>query len=335
MSSAKTPDDRNYGQEMRQTLEAQIDLAPELFRVESEYRPQYAQLDFDIASEMTPQMLDLYQNEIGPVLDEMALESQASQREADISAVEDLGPRAAAAFRNMDPDQKRLMQLLNDQAYDQLNAGTSLTAGQGREVEQAARAAQLSRGLGYGVGDAAQEAMAKGYAGEELMRRRQGFAQSMVGMNQATAVDPFQAILGRPGQNPMQAQAVLGQAGTYNPGQVFNPESAYAGSLYETNYNADAAAKIASANNKAALIGAGIKAVGSIGGGMMGGCWVAREVYGVADPRWLLFRAWLFNRPESLLFKTYMRYGERFAAFIRNKPVIKRAIRFFMDRAIR
>ena len=36
---------RDYGQETRDTLEAQISLAPQLFASEAKYRPQYADLE--------------------------------------------------------------------------------------------------------------------------------------------------------------------------------------------------------------------------------------------------------------------------------------------------
>ena len=40
-----SPPPRNYGQETRDTLQAQVDLAPQLFASEAKYRPQYADLE--------------------------------------------------------------------------------------------------------------------------------------------------------------------------------------------------------------------------------------------------------------------------------------------------
>jgi|LakMenEpi03Aug12_release.lakeMendotaPanAssembly.Ray.scaffolds.fasta_scaffold162451_2 hypothetical protein len=73
-------------------------------------------------------------------------------------------------------------------------------------------------------------------------------------------------------------------------------------------------------------------------GGMGGGnpfCWVAREVYGVDDPRWLVFRAWLTADAPTWLHDLYGKHGEAFAAWIRDKPAVKRVLRVLMDRAIR
>ena len=74
---------------------------------------------------------------------------------------------------------------------------------------------------------------------------------------------------------------------------------------------------------------------GGLGGLMAGFCWVAREVYGVDDPRWLQFREWLFNSAPLWLFKLYGRYGERFAGWIKDKPRIKGIIKGLMNKAIK
>jgi len=76
------------------------------------------------------------------------------------------------------------------------------------------------------------------------------------------------------------------------------------------------------------------QAAGQIGAAAVKKCWVAREVYGETDPRWLLFREWLENSGPRWLDKTYTNHGESFAAFIRNKPRLKSIIRYFMDRVI-
>jgi hypothetical protein len=78
-------------------------------------------------------------------------------------------------------------------------------------------------------------------------------------------------------------------------------------------------------------------------GGLLGGiskvaplftCWVAREVYGENNFKWLIFRGWMLNESPKLLRAAYLKYGERFAAFVKNKPRVKSALRFFMDKVI-
>lgn len=72
--------------------------------------------------------------------------------------------------------------------------------------------------------------------------------------------------------------------------------------------------------------------MGGMGGGMM--CWVAREVYGPADPRWVLFRSWLQTDAPRWLHDVYAAHGQVFAAWIHDRPAIKSVLRTLMDRAI-
>jgi len=63
-------------------------------------------------------------------------------------------------------------------------------------------------------------------------------------------------------------------------------------------------------------------------------CWVAREVYGADDPRWLLFRAWMLTDAPVWLRDLYAAHGEHFAAWIHDKPLVKAALKVLMDWAI-
>jgi hypothetical protein len=74
---------------------------------------------------------------------------------------------------------------------------------------------------------------------------------------------------------------------------------------------------------------------GGMGGGGMGGfCWVAREVYGPHDPRWVAFRRWLGNDAPQWLHDAYAAHGESFAVWIHDKPVAKLGVRQLMDAAV-
>jgi hypothetical protein len=73
--------------------------------------------------------------------------------------------------------------------------------------------------------------------------------------------------------------------------------------------------------------------MGGMGGGM-GFCWVAREVYGPHDPRWLVFRDWLSADAPSWLLHLYERHGQAFADWIHDRPLAKAAVRAAMDRVV-
>ena len=68
--------------------------------------------------------------------------------------------------------------------------------------------------------------------------------------------------------------------------------------------------------------------------GMVGMCWVAREVYGEESPKWKYFRAWLLRFAPDWFFNFYLQHGKAFAEYIRNKPDLKASIRSWMDERI-
>lgn len=67
---------------------------------------------------------------------------------------------------------------------------------------------------------------------------------------------------------------------------------------------------------------------------LLAGCWVAREVYGFHNPRWLMFREWLFEDAPRWFRGLYLRHGAAFAEWIADKPRLKAMIRRFMDSRI-
>jgi hypothetical protein len=64
------------------------------------------------------------------------------------------------------------------------------------------------------------------------------------------------------------------------------------------------------------------------------GCWVAREVYGEDNPRWRVFRSWLFNDAPKWLYHGYMNHGKRVAGWLKRLPMLKLFLRPVMDLAV-
>tara|TARA_R110002020_G_scaffold20260_4_gene69285 strand:+ start:863 stop:2734 length:1872 start_codon:yes stop_codon:yes gene_type:complete len=154
--------------------------------------------------------------------------------------------------------------------------------------------------------------------------------------NQESMLDPFQAILGRGGGTSLQqGQSVFGQAGygLQSQPQYLNPE---AGLGYIQTQATNAANMYGAQQSRAGAERAGLyQGVGNvIGGGFAGLCWVAREVYGLHNPAWLQFREWMLNESPSWFRTIYIKFGERFAKFISNKPRLKARIRTWMDTKI-
>lgn len=105
---------------------------------------------------------------------------------------------------------------------------------------------------------------------------------------------------------------------------------AFLNNLFSTEQNRQ---QVDAQRNQGAGIGSGIgKVVGSVAAGAM--CWVAREVYGESSPKWLVFREWLLTEAPSLLRWAYLKFGERFASWLKDKPAWKNVIRHFMDKVV-
>jgi hypothetical protein len=241
-----------------------------LAAAEAQYRPQYAQLDFQILRDTLlgkdgqPGLLSTYEQDISPSLARAANADRSTRIEGEMGDITRFAPQIAQTLREASGNAP-LLEEMNRQALEDLRAGAGMSPELSREVQQGVRSAQAARGFGFGAPDAVTEAFARGSRGLQLQQQRRQNAAGMVGLNQATGGDPFMAILGRPSQTMGMMPGVAGQAAGFNPGAMFNPESAYAGDIFNTNYNAQAAANIQSANNKNALIGAGISAAGSMG----------------------------------------------------------------------
>ena len=205
--------------------------------------------------------------------------------------------------------------------------------------------------LGQGAGILTQaEALAAQRRAEELQRfqlgaglvgREEGiqsgrFGQAF-GMNRALAGDAGNIILGRPSAAIGLGQQTLGQAQQGAAGPM-GPQ------LFDPNLGINMA--LQNQQNQFGLLGAQAQADATRSAGFMQGlgsalgafnlpCWVAREVYGIENPKWVQFRNWMLNDSPSWFRKLYIKYGERFAKFISNKPVFKNIIRKWMNTKIK
>jgi len=269
MGSTKiTAPERNYGEEYETNLLTQLKHADKLYSSEAKYRPKYAELDFKTAESLTPRMLNLYKK-IAPELAAVDRQSVEAQRRGDIEDIEKYGGRAREAMEAADPESTALKQELNRQAMEELALGGKLTGGQQRQLRESVRGGQSSRGFGFGINDQAMETLAEMNAMEDRRRGRQQFAQGQLGLSASLGSDPFMSVLGRPGKS-FNPGAVLGQAGGYNSGKVFNPESGYAGGLHGQNANMLFGARQHNAQMNADMWGGAMGALGGLGGGMFG-----------------------------------------------------------------
>ena len=168
---------------------------------------------------------------------------------------------------------------------------------------------------------------------QNLISQQMGANQQDFAVNRALGGDPTNVILGRTGGQAMaQGSGVLAagqqqaQAG-FQP--LFDPNVGVNLGMqdYANQTSMANAQTAANASQSAGLLGA----IGQIGAAAVPLCWVAREVYGETNPKWLQFREWMLTKAPVWFRNLYIKHGEKFAKFISNKPMLKSIIRNWMN----
>jgi hypothetical protein len=157
-------------------------------------------------------------------------------------------------------------------------------------------------------------------------------------MNRAIGGDVGNVVLSRSSAAPGMGQSAV--AGAPAASQAYQP---LFGDAIGTGINIGQAARQTDQNRlntqaqvRASEDAARSSAFSSVAGAAMGMiCWVAREVYGIDNPKWLQFREWLLGYSPSWFRNLYIKHGEKFAKFISNKPFVKNIIRKWMDTKIK
>jgi len=296
--------------------------------------------------EGTPGLFDLLEEQ-STRAGALQREQLGLQRESDVAALEEFAPQVVEAYRAADPYSTGLAESQTAMAQDLYQRSQGLNPEQQRLADQ--QALQMSQRVGR-VGD--ESSVAGQILGREqylsgLRGQAAGMGQQAFGMNRQLAGDVGMTILGRPSQSiglgsQMLGQAQAGAAGPMGP-QLFDPNVGLNMAMQQRGQ--DITFQGMQAQAKAAGQAGLMSGIGSIAGGMIAGpagaaaggaaCWVAREVYGIESSKWMQFREWMLNDSPSWFRKLYLKYGERFAKFISNKPRIKSIIRNWMNTKIK
>ena len=249
-------------------MKSQIELAPDQFAAKAQWDPQYVDLQNAnvrrtlLGNGTAPGLLDTLET-ISPRLQASSDAATSAQRERDVADVARLGSKATEAIRSANPELTALRARLMSDATAGLDAGTGLSAEETRQTQQRARAAASARGFGLGPSDAISEVLARRSRGRPAgatpdVRPAGGWIRG--GQHDR----PVHGDSGPTVSGGAAGQSLLGQgAGNIAAAgaQKFDPFSAYGSDLNNTNYNADAAARIASGNATAGIIGAGLSAL--------------------------------------------------------------------------
>ena len=265
---------RDPNAEYSAAIQTQLKFAPDIYAADAAYRPKYTDL------ELANQERTLFGTQGGqqgvldmmaaaqPRIDELTRQSTTYQREGDVADVRELGPQATQAFRESAGTDK-ITEQLRTQAEEELASDEILDPRLRREFDQAIQQGQAKLGKGYSIADLGQRAAFTATQANALRRDRQRFGQSVVGTLQATSVDPFMAILGRPGQAMAAGESAFGQArgisGGAGPSGMFGMNDYFAG-IGDYNANAVNARNIGVYNAQSGLLGGMIGAAGSVAG---------------------------------------------------------------------
>lgn len=265
------PPPRDYAQEMKDAINAQIEIQPKLLASEREYQPQYQQLQ----QEMMDKQLKFQAESYGKFIPQAAeLSSQYATAMSPVYG--QIGEQAMGAYRQgVGAQAMGLYDTMSQQAMEGLQAGTGLTAQMTQQSQQAARAAMAARGLtgnqavaqevlgGYNMG-LAREDRARQYAGSMYTQGQQNFQQAMGTygsqmLTQANAYSPAN---------------MYGSAYNMSQGlgaQIFQPESQYNSALIGANRQEAMSVKMANQQASNAFTSGLMGMGGAVLGGMATG----------------------------------------------------------------
>lgn len=293
------------------------------------------------------------QRQYGPIFDQLNSESNLRKSMANASndATVLAGPgqelirQALAAAKMADPEYYATRAQTSDSLSKLLqqttaNLGTGLSATERDEVGRGLALENSRRGTANAPSQlqTVSNAMSFGAAGTARENDRQNQLAKAIASSTAflpaakSGVDVFQVATGKPSYASQDNRFNTNTAtdSGANANSLLNTSS----SMWNTNANNNAQMALQNdqQNDWGNRLGQISSAAGSFGALLM--CWVAREVYGASNPRWMQFRDWVVFCAPEWFFNWYVLNGEQFANYIHDKPLLKRIIRWWMDSKI-
>jgi hypothetical protein len=275
----------NYQESMRSILQAQVEMAPQVYASEEIYQPKYQALQDRIASQAARSQIEMYQG-LQPQYSDLEEAYMRSQQAAQLRGLQERAPEYIQAFQQAQGvgGINQALQKYTEQKLGGLQAnGAALSPEEQRMLDQQARAGYAARGTSLGGQSNLAEVMNRYNARQAREQQLVALGTGLGGYFQQQAAPALTSFYQQPmyagsfgGQAAQNAMMAQQQAGP----QYFNPESQTGmGSIYGA-YNAQMqmAAGQAQANAARAagrqgmfgsLGGAGLGAAGMIGGAMI------------------------------------------------------------------
>ena len=322
-TTVQAPAAPNYQESMRSILEAQVAMAPQLYASEAQYQPMYQQLQSQIQAQSARDQLALY-GQLQPSYSALENAYSKATQENQLQGLQQRAPGYVQAFQQAQGTagiNQALQNYAQNDLAKQMQQGFQLSPEEQRSLDQQALQGYAARGTALGQ-----------QAGLASVLNRYNFAQGrqQQALQTATGLGNYFSQQSQPAlasfyQQPMYASTAGGstignalmsqqQAGP----ALFNPESQTGmGSIYGA-YNAQMGLAGAQAQANAASSAGKMGMLGSLGGAALGAgaklgaasmmCWVAREVYGIYNPKWLQFREWMLTKASDNLRNFYIEY---------------------------
>jgi len=344
-TTIQAPAAPQYNESMKSILQAQVEMAPQVYAKEAEFQPKYQELQNQLQANEAQAQIGLYQ-QLQPQYSQLENAYTKATQQNQLQGLQERAPGYIQAFQQAQGTagiNKALQGYAENHLGQQMQQNFQISPEEQRAIDQQTMAGYAGRGTALG----GQSNLASVLNRYQYTQQRQQQA-----LQNASAIGGYLSQQSSPAltsfyQQPMYAGSFGGQAlGNAIASQqqsgpsLFNPESQTGmGSIYGA-YNAQMGLAGAQAQANAAKSAGSSGMFGSIIGGIGGGiakgifCWVAREVYGEQNPAWLLFRDWMLNDAPKWMLGLYITFGERFAEFISDKPKLKNIIRKWMDSKI-
>jgi hypothetical protein len=276
----QAPPAPNYQESMRSILQAQIDLAPQVYAQEAALQPQYQTLQDQIARQAATSQINLYQ-QLQPAYSQLEEDYMKSQQAAQLRGLQERAPGYVQAFQEAQGvgGINRALQQYTQQKLGALQAdGTMLSPQEQRAIEQQTRAGYAARGTALGAQSNLAEVLNRYNARQAREQQLVALGTGLGGYFQQQAAPALTSFYQQPmyagsfgGQAAQNAMMAQQQAGP----QYFNPESQTGmGSIYGA-YNAQMQLAAGQAQANAAKSAGKMGAMGAIGGGLLMGAGMA------------------------------------------------------------
>jgi hypothetical protein len=260
---------RDYATELMATLKAQKKAAPALYNLESKYQPMYANLYLSTMQQQAKRQGTIAQQQQG--IYNTLMDRQRAQ---EMATLQGAAPAYVQQYLEAMPGVGQINEAIVGMAMQDLALGKSISEEEARGLDQMARQAYAARGVGTSDQAALAEVLNRYQFANQREAQRRAFAQSAMASSAALSQPALQRVLGAE-TAPLAygvSQGAVQQAMQAGP-RLFNPESSYAGNLYNMNSQmtmANLAAQNQAASQTAAAYGQLASSLAGAAGGVYG-----------------------------------------------------------------